>query len=119
MAFISALVADSVCSHYLLPMLAMPAVLLLLHADIQLRFITRHSCLLKFKSLCILEQQPGLSCSLSLRSRPTYHGLCQAQNGIFHTPGTAAPMPPFLLSFSSSPPLVLIFSDLSLSSIFV
>src|SRR5579859_5340621 len=83
----------------LIPMLAMLGVLLLLHAVIPFSFISRHSCLLKFESLCRLEQQPWSSCSFSLRSRPTYHGPCQAQNCIFHTPGTVALIPPFLLSF--------------------
>jgi hypothetical protein len=102
----------------LIPMLAIPGVLLLLYAVVPFSFISCHSCLLKFKSLCRLEQQPWSSCSFSLRSRPTYHGPCQAQNCIFHAPGTTALMPPFSLPFSSSPPwysspLILLFPQSS------
>src|SRR5271168_3066001 len=97
----------------LIPMLAMPGVLLLLYVVVPFSFISRHSCLLKFKSLCRLEQQPWSS-SFSLRSRPTYHGPCQAQNCIFHTPGTAALMHHSYSLFLFST-LVLISSDPSLS----
>jgi hypothetical protein len=79
-------------------------VLLLLHAVVPFSFISRHSCLLKFKSLCRLEQQPWSSCSLSLRSRPTYHGPCQAQSLYLSYSGHCRPRAIILTLFSSSPP---------------
>jgi hypothetical protein len=96
----------------------MAGVLLLFYGVVPFSFISCRSYLLKFKSLCTLEQQPWSLCSLSLRSRPTYHGPCQTQNCIFHTLGTAALIPPFYPLFLFSA-LVLISASPSLPSIFV
>jgi hypothetical protein len=106
------------CVHKLIPILAMAGVLFLFYGVVSFSFISCRSYLLKFKSLCTLEQQPWSLCSLSLRSRPTYHGPCQTQNCIFHTLGTAALIPSFYPLFLFSA-LVLISANPSLPSIFV
>src|SRR2546423_10787535 len=87
----------------LIPMLAMPGVLLLLHAVIPFSFISRHPCLLKFKSLCILEQQPGLSCSLLTLSAHLSRTMSGTKWHLSYS-GHCRPYATILTLFPSFPP---------------